>query len=190
MGVNKAVLRIPFIGESADEVDSPTFAERTGRLLREETDIAVEVGPGFSRLPHVSESPPGSGPLVAFSAGVSELTRLGWDGPVLLVATDLPLLNRAMLRWLATHPPGCSVVPVRRDRPQPLCARYEHEDALKAQHLVAAGSRAMFDLIDSVSPILVAEETWVPLAGDPRCLNDVDTPEQLDTLTGFTLAPE
>lgn len=157
-----------------------TLAERTAGLLAAATTIAIEVGPGFSRLPHVCESPPGSGPLAAVVAGWAELVRLGHAGPVLVVATDLPRLTSGMLDWLARFRSGRSVVPVARGHFQPLCARYEPGDLVLATRLVAEGRRAMSDLVEAVDAVLAPEETWSEFAGDPLCLDDLDTPDQFD----------
>ena len=184
MGTDKAALRLPSSGIRDREPMSLTLAERTAQLLEAATKVALEVGPGFSHLRRVAESPPQSGPLAALVAGAAELARIGWSGPVLLVATDMPRLNSGMLGWLATHQPGRSVVPLSRGVPQPLCARYEPEDLAAASRLLAGGSRSMASLIEEVEPQLVPEDTWARYAGDPLCLDDVDTPDQLDAHEG------
>ena len=186
MGRNKAELVLPdFRRRSTDANRSEllgglTLAERTAGLLATATTIAIEVGPGFSRLPHVCESPPGSGPLAAVVAGWAELDRLGHSGPVLVVATDLPRLTSGMLDWLSRFPADRSVVPVARGHLQPLCARYEASDLVLATRLVADGRRAMSDLVEAVDAVLAPEETWSEFAGDPLCLDDLDTPDQFD----------
>lgn len=186
MGRNKAELVLSDrAGSSSDRDVSEmpgglTLAERTAGLLAAATTTAIEVGPGFSRLPHVCESPPGSGPLAALVAGWAELGRLGHAGPVLVVATDLPRLTSGMLDWLARFGSGRSVVPVARGRLQPLCARYEATDMVRATRLVEDGRRAMSDLLEAADALLAPEAMWGQFAGDPRCLDDVDTPNQLD----------
>ena len=184
MGTDKANLRLLSSDSSANAVPALTLAEKTAEILQRETDIAVEVGPGFTHLHHVCESPPHSGPLAALVAGAVELRRLGRDGPVLVVATDMPRLTSGMLGWLATYEPGRSVVPVARGRVQPLCARYERDAIAVASRLVSEGERAMAALVDRINPLLVGEETWAQFAGDPSCLEDIDTPEQLGSYMG------
>lgn len=103
---------------------------------------------------------------------------------MLLVATDLPRLGTAILRWLAGHPADRAVVPVSGDRVQPLCARYRSVDLDRAVELVAAGERSMAALLDAVDPVLVPEPEWRVPAGDPRALDDVDTPDDLSRVTG------
>jgi molybdopterin-guanine dinucleotide biosynthesis protein A len=182
MGRDKATIRVASGGGShADPVT--TLAERTARLLDVATEPALEVGPGYTHLRKVSESAPDNGPLSALVAGAAELRRLGWNRPVLVVATDLPRLSADMLGWLGTHEPGRSVVPLSDGRPQPLCARYEPGDLAVAARLVAEGRRSMTALLEATDPLLVPEGTWGRFAGDLRCLDDVDTPDQLDDYT-------
>jgi molybdopterin-guanine dinucleotide biosynthesis protein A len=189
MGRNKAELVLSYgKGRTTDRNGSElagglTLADRTAGLLAAATSIAIEVGPGFSRLPHVCESPPGSGPLAALVAGWAELGRLGYAGPVLVVATDLPRLTSGMLDWLARFRSDQSVVPVARGHLQPLCARYEASDLVLATRLVADGRRAMSDLLEAVDAVLAPEEIWCEFAGNPLCLDDVDTPNELDAFS-------
>jgi molybdopterin-guanine dinucleotide biosynthesis protein A len=147
------------------------LARRTARLLASVAQPAVEVGPGFSGLPAVREDPPGAGPLVAVAAGAHRLQALGWTGPAIVVATDLPRLTPGFLAWLAGHPSPRSVIPVLGGIPQTLCARYAAADLEMAVELAAAGTRAMRDLLDRVD--------WVAVAGDHDVLVDIDTPADL-----------
>ena len=166
MGWDKARLR--HVG--GDE----TLARRTARLLAEVAGPCVEVGPGYSGLPAVEESPPGAGPLAAVARGWEVLAATG--RPVLVVATDLPALGAGTLRWLADHPASTSVVPVVAGRAQPLCARWCAGDLDRAVALVAEGHRALRDLLSAAQP------TWVDPggAGGPgdAPFGDADTPAQ------------
>ena len=160
-----------------------SLAERTAGLLEAAAAPVVEVGSGRSGRWSVREDPPGGGPLAAAAAGWSALSERGWRGPVLVVATDLPRLTVGLLEWLAGHPSDRSVVPVAGDRVQPLCARYRPADLDRAVGLVAAGRRAMADLLAAVDPLVVADHDWAGPAGDPAALDDVDTPADLERLT-------
>jgi molybdopterin-guanine dinucleotide biosynthesis protein A len=193
MGRDKALLPVVSDADRRPEPWDFTFAERTGgftfgdrtaELLLGAADPVLEVGPGFTSLPSVRETPVQSGPLVAMASGGAELARRGWEGPVLVVATDLPRLNAGLLGWMSTFAPGRSVVPLSGGRPQPLCARYRPDDMDLAARLVAEGKRAMRDLIDAADPLLVPEDEWGPASGDPLCLTDVDTPDHLDAQLG------
>lgn len=177
MGVDKASLLLP--AASGDSAIS--LAERTAGLLRQVCAVSIEVGPGHTTLPAVTEDDPGAGPLVALAAGGRALRAEGWDGPVLVVATDLPLLTVSFLRWLAGHPAAGSVVPVAGGRAQPLCARYTSGDMTLAARLAAGGARTMNALIEAAHPVLADEAEWAG-AGGPGLLADVDTPEDVARL--------
>lgn len=180
MGVDKATLAV---GDQAGSRGS-TLAVRTARLLGEVTDIAVEVGPGRSGLPYSTEDPPGDGPLAGFAEGWRRLRSVGWEGPVLLVATDLPSLDVEFLRWLAGYPGDRSVVPTVGRVPQPLCARYAPGVFDRAVDALGRGDRSMRALLEIILPILVDPET----AGAPDSwrdsLADADTPGDLARLAG------
>jgi molybdopterin-guanine dinucleotide biosynthesis protein A len=179
MGTDKAAIRL----SDDPEKTGPTLAARTAGLLLMACSPVIEVGPARSSLPAVMESPAGAGPLAAMVAGWEALLLAGWDGPVLVVATDLPRLTASMLMWLADHPASRSVVPVAEGRVQPLCARYSAPDMALAARLVQGGARSMRALLDATNPILASEELWAPQAGGSLVLADVDTPEDLDRMT-------
>ena len=179
MGVDKATLLVGPPGGPA-----ATLAKRTAGTLIEVAEIAVEVGPGRSGLPAFSEDPPGGGPLAGFVEGCSRLRGGGWDGPVLLVATDLPYLDVDFLRWLAGRPGGLSVVPVLEGVPQPLCARYGPEVLDIAVEVLDGGRRSMGALLDAIEACYVDPDREEAPAGWRRALTDVDTPEQLADLCG------
>src|SRR5579875_3747236 len=133
MGTDKASLR--FGGVSA--------AARLGRLLEAVADPCVEVGPGRSGLPAMREEPPGEGPLVAVGAASDWLAAHGAGGAALVLACDLPLVNRAVLERLAGWPGEATVIPFIGGRDQPLCARWSAADLQRARVLAAAGERSL-----------------------------------------------
>ncbi|MDQ6840609.1 MAG: molybdenum cofactor guanylyltransferase [Actinomycetota bacterium] len=158
-----------------------TLAVRTAQLLDAVAEPVVEIGPGHSGWPAVTDTVAGGGPLVAMATGAAFLAGHGWSGPAIVVATDLPRLNVALLTWLIAHPAEGSVVPLDgHSRPQPLCGRYQPADLSTAEMLVARGRRAMRDLLDACPSITyLAAAEWMAAAGDPDALVDVDTPADL-----------
>ena len=173
MGRDKAT-----IASGAAE-EGPSFAERAARMLLACTGPAVEVGPGHSGLRSVSEDPPGRGPLAALAAGGAELRRIGWVGPAVVIATDMPRIEPPLLEWLVGYPGDRSVVPVVGGRPQPLCARYSCEALEAALSLSNAGATALRDLLATVNPVLAGPDEWEPAGIDPSWFADIDTPEEL-----------
>src|SRR6516225_7350637 len=162
------------------------LAERTAALLLAVAAPVVEIGPGYTGLPHVQESPPGGGPLYALAAGWTSLKERQWPDParVLVLATDLPRLTLGLLTLLAEHPAPGPIVPLDKEgRSQPLCARYPMAALGAAAKLVESGERSVRVLLASLDPTWVAPSVWQPAAGDPDALTDVDTPADLTALT-------
>ncbi len=170
MGFDKATMPI----------DGVPAAERIAQTMRTVVSVAVEVGPGVSGLPVVTESRPGRGPLVAVCAGAAAL-RPARARHVLVLACDLPLLTGAVLTTLARWPGEQSVVPVIDGFPQPLCARWSPEDLAAAAELAEAGERSMRPLLDRPGIVLADEACW-PGDMDRSAFSDVDTPTDLERL--------
>ena len=156
-----------------------TLAERVAGVLAGVCDPVLEIGPGVSPLPALQEDPPGRGPLAALAAGGRALRdRHGWDGPVVVLATDMPFLSAALLVFLRDHPAAESVVPVAGGRAQVLCARWSSEAVAAAEALVDRGERAMSALLAAAPHVLLDEQAWRAVA-DVRAFTDLDTPDDL-----------
>lgn len=155
------------------------LARRTAGLLCAATEPVIEVGPGYSGLPCVTEDPPGAGPLAAVAAGARELLRAGWRGGAVVLATDLPMLDPALIEWLVSHPDPRSIVPVVGGRAQPLCARYDRAALDAAVTLSDRGARAMRDLLGEVEHVLAGPEQWGAAGIAEVWFSDVDTPAEL-----------
>ena len=146
--------------------------------------LVVEVGRGVAGADHVTmEDPAGAGPLAAVAAGTTALSDLGWSGPVLVVAVDLPRLRPELLTWLAGHPGDASVIPLVYGRLQPLCARWSATALTRAAGLVAAGERSMRALLDA-DPGHVETESWADVV-DATTFADIDTPDDMSLLGTF-----
>jgi molybdopterin-guanine dinucleotide biosynthesis protein A len=165
MGVDKARL---VIGTEA-------LAVRTGRVLANVCDPVVEVGHGASALSAIRESPVGSGPLVAFLAGVEHLQPAD---AVLLLACDLPAIDEVSLQWIVEQPGSATVIPTIAGTPQYACARYSRVAIDAARHAVAHGRRALSSLADA------GDVTYLAADEHAEALADVDTPADLHRLDG------
>lgn len=171
MGVDKAAL----------VVDGVTLAERAAAALSAVTRPVLEVGPGYSSLPVVTEETPGAGPLGALVAGAAALVSRGHGGGVVLLASDLPFVTADLVRVLASHPSDATVVPLVNGRRQLLAARYSRQALERAPGLFAAGRRSLSALVDEVDVVDLTEEDLAPFV-QLRELEDVDTPEDLARL--------
>jgi len=162
-------------------VDGRSLAERGAELLRAVAEPVVEAGPGHSGLAAVREDPPGRGPLAGLCAGASALRRLGHDGPVLLLAVDMPFVTVELLRFLAGRAGPPTAVPVSGGRAQPLCARYGTDALELAPRVLAAGERSLRGLLAGLEVGWVEPAEWEPVAG-PDAFADLDTPADLARL--------
>jgi molybdenum cofactor guanylyltransferase len=177
MGSDKALL----------EVDGRRMVDRAAAVLGAVAEPVVEVGPGWSGLPAVREDPPGSGPLAAVSAGAAALRAAGHDGPVLVLAVDMPRVSVKVLGLLADRPGLATAVPRADGHPQVLCARYGPDALAEADRLLADGGKSLRRLVEDLAArgkaAWVEPEEWEPVAG-PDTFSDVDTPEDLRRVLG------
>ena len=168
------------------EVDGQRLVDRAVAVLAAVADPVIEVGSGWSTLQAVREDPPGSGPLAALAAGAAALRAAGHDGPVLVLAVDMPRVGVELLRFLAARVgPPATAVPRADGHPQPMCARYGPDVLAAVDARLAAGGRSLRDLLESLAErgevAWVEEEAWGPVAG-PDAFSDIDTPEDLQRL--------
>jgi molybdopterin-guanine dinucleotide biosynthesis protein A len=177
MGADKALI----------EVDGQRLVDRAATVLTAVADPVLEVGPGWSGLPAVREDPPGSGPLAALGAGAAALRAAGHDGPVLVLAVDMPRVGVKLLQLLAGRAGPATAVPRADGHPQPMCARYGPDVLAAVDERLAAGGRSLRDLLETMAVsgavAWVEPEEWEPVAG-PDAFADVDTPEDLRRLQG------
>jgi molybdenum cofactor guanylyltransferase len=164
MGADKARLRL----------DGTTLAARADARLAAVCSVVVEVGPGVTARPHITEDPPRTGPLAALAAGGRALHELGWEGPALLLAVDLPNVGVPLLELLRDWPGAGTAVP-EAGRLQPVCARYAPDALLAAASLVTGGVRALHALLDVVEYDVVPETAWRAVA-PADAFADIDTP--------------
>lgn len=131
----------------------------------------------------VREDPPGGGPAAAVAAGVAALTRVGapsgTDGPVVLLAADLPRLTAAtvgrLVRALADEPgAGAAVLVDDTGRRQLLLAAWRTDALRRAVDVLPDGGhgRPLRSLYDGVPVVEVPgrDDEWA----------DVDTPDDRD----------
>lgn len=154
LGVDKATLL----------VDGERLADRLARVLVEQCEPVLEIGPGYTSVPAVREEPPGRGPLAAVAAGASALADEGTLGATIVLAVDLPGVTKSMVRWLCEHPSTDSVIPMVDGVAQVLCARYSAEALLASMRLVDEGARSMHALLDVVSVHEAGPDEWRSVA--------------------------
>ena len=175
-GLTKGLLPAPETGEP--------LALRLSRLARELDLTPVLVGDSaryaeaLPDLQVIGDRPQGIGPMGGLLGLLCAAEALG-TRHVLALSCDLPLLSRALLERLVTHPSHASVLAPRSASGQwePLIARY---DALAlrapAEEAIRNGTRSFqrwfLDL--TVEQLTLSEAERVELA-------DWDTPEDVQT---------
>lgn len=161
--------------------DQRSLAQRSGSVLVEACPLSVEVGPGLSELASIPDETPGAGPLAAMVTGRRWLVERGHDGPVLVLAVDLPFITAPALTMIVQHPARASVVPVVDGRAQVLCARWAPDALECASTLLASGVRSMRALLERVPWTALREPAFAPVGG-ANVFADVDTPADLHRL--------
>jgi molybdopterin-guanine dinucleotide biosynthesis protein A len=154
------------------------LADRAARVLQAVCDPVLEIGPGRSALEAVGDDDPHTGPLAALVTGAGALRTRGYEGPVLLLAVDLPFVGTQLLELLVKHPSADSVVPLAGRMRQSCCARYAPAALAAAADLVERGERAMHALLSAVPVVEITEPEWRAVA-PAEALADLDTPEDL-----------
>jgi molybdopterin-guanine dinucleotide biosynthesis protein A len=175
LGVDKASLLL----------DGETLAARAAHRLSAVCAPVIELGDGVSPLPALREVEPGAGPLAALAAAGAWLREHSHDGPVVVLAVDLPNVDERVLGWLRDRPGEPTAVPRVDGRLQPVCARYGSDALLAAQSLVTGGIRALHELLDVIDHDVVEPDEWRAVATDDTFL-DLDTPADAERF-GITL---
>ncbi len=124
-------------------------------------------------LPFVEDQHPGLGPMAGLHAALHATST-----DVLLLSCDLPTLAAGALTWLLENAAEASSgLAASRERPEPLFAVYRRDIIDEVDRRITAEELSMQSLIRST------EMRVAPLPGAfLESLDDVDTPEQLQSL--------
>ena len=170
MGVDKASLG----------VDAQPMAERIGAVLAAFGTPVLEVGPGPG-LPSIQEPEPGRGPLVALGAAVRELRRVGAIGPAVVLACDLPLVNREVVELLVHWAGRWCGGPACAGMGQPLCTRWAVADLMAGERGLESGKRSLKGLPGVAGATLLTEKDWGHV-GTEKTFGDADRRSDLMAL--------
>ncbi len=180
MGRDKA--RLVLNGES--------LLQRQVERLAQVVDEIVLVGAPGRPLPQVTSAVPcravedeveGQGPLAGIETGLTVTTARS----ALIVAVDMPLLEPALLRLLATRlGPGCRwVVPIADGRPQPLCSAIAASALPDIRDQLSRGERAPWALAHTLGAYRMEPEEWRLADPGGRSFLNVNTPEEFTELS-------
>jgi len=130
-------------------VDGARVIDRQLEVLRALTPeiliVANEPAPYAALgLPIVADETAGQGPL----AGILAALEAARAPRVLVVACDMPYLEREPLARLIAAAPEADVVAAESDRAEPLCACYRRACAAVIRRRLAAGQRKTAELLE------------------------------------------
>lgn len=171
-GVRKALLEVggrPVIERVVDAV----------RPLGEEV-VVVDNDECLASLPGVRvvlDREPRAGALAALGVGLAAArTEL-----CLLVASDMPFLNGALLRWLVDLAPGFdAVVPMVEGRLEPMHAVYRRRTCLPSvRRALARREKRMTSFLTDVAVRTVPEHELRQLDPELRSFFNINLPEDL-----------
>jgi len=175
--------------KSALVVGGQTILDRQLRAVSQVADEVLLVGartaPSVSGLTVrlVADRVRNAGPLGGLDAALAACR----GDHVMIIAGDMPYVSAQLVAYLMSLGAAADAVVPRTERGyHPLCAVYARrcEDAVAAR--LAAGTRAMQDLLSDVS-LRVVEAVELAAFGDPnRLLANVNTPADLDHVEALT----
>lgn len=127
-------------------------------------------------IPMVGDVVPPAGPM----SGI--LSALKWSGAdsVLVVACDMPFIDKNLLHYMLEHMAGDATVCVNSNRPEPLIGIYFKSAAPVMERRLSEGNRSMAGLLDELN---VRYITGREVAGfDPEGLSfvNINTVEDFD----------
>jgi len=153
------------------------LATRTARLLADHfEDVLLVGGAPPAEAPGRRIADP-EGPRCALRGLVGALAAARSER-VLVVATDLPLLEPELVLALVAWPEADVVLPRVDGRFEPLCALWAREAALReARARLAAGRLALHELVGALRFEVLAGEDLGAVDPDGTMLANANTPE-------------
>jgi molybdopterin-guanine dinucleotide biosynthesis protein A len=178
---NKALERIGGKALIERVIDSlvPLTTEVLAVVARPEQATALRLPPS---LRVVSDRYPGGGSLGGIFTGL-EASAEPWS---LVVACDMPFLNRELLRHLIAQSSNVdAVVPCLGGQPEPLHALYSKACLAPMERMLRAGDLKIAPLFEAVRVRYVDEETIDRI--DPRHLSffNINTQADLEEARGY-----
>lgn len=176
MGQDKSQIRWP-----PHDPNAPALLELVVSRVRQVFDDVVLAGyrgepPAGTRV--VPDEYPDGGSLGGLYSGLISARH----PRALAVATDMPFLNVALLRWLAKQQGDWdALVPLAGEppRPEPLHAVYRRSAAESMHRLIERGERRLMAMLDTLRTEYVPPEMWAPLDPDGLSFVNLNTPDDV-----------
>ena len=170
MGTDKAQLVIN---------GTPLIAGLTDLMASFFNELIIVTASGREyRLPgtrEVSDIFPDSGPLGGIQAGLS----VSGAPCAFVTACDMPFFSPELARILLDQPEKYdAVVPLDRNRPQPLYAVYNRRILPNLEEYISNGGRKVREFLDRLSVRYLSDSTVRRVADPGRVFLNVNTPEE------------
>jgi molybdenum cofactor guanylyltransferase len=124
----------------------------------------------------VPDFDPPSGPLGGIATGLSAAN----NALSIVVACDMPFLNRSLLRYLIDRADKVDAVVMKTgDDYEPLHAVYRSTCLPFIQQHLTQGDRRVISFYDDVKLLTIPEEEWRPIDPEARSISNLNTPEDL-----------
>jgi molybdopterin-guanine dinucleotide biosynthesis protein A len=159
----------------------PIVARARDALAQLATEVLLIAGDPtpYAALPGltpVRDRSPGEGPLAGLEAALLATSAEA----LLVVGCDLPFLDPAVLRLIASHAPEAqAVVPRVAGRPQALHARYSRTVLPEVEARLARGERRLLGLLQGIEVAYLEEPQLRAVDPQLRSLTNVNTPEDV-----------
>lgn len=166
--------------KAAFEIDGVACATRVARQLAAIVEDVMLVGGTPPADAPGRRVPDGPGDRCAMRGWLAAL-EAARAPQLLVVATDLPFVTRALLLALIAQPTASAVVPRPDGRPQPLCALYDVAAVLPiVRDQFAAGRYALRSVLDQLpSTRFLDPPDLLRLDPTARALTNLNTPGTL-----------
>jgi len=171
MGIDKSF--VPFNGRPMIEIvkEQVTGLGSETILISNKQDSYVNLD-----LPIFSDIYPDSGPL----GGIFTALKASRYTHVLVVACDMPWLNRQLLQYLVSLKDSADVIVPRWDKfPEPLHAIYNKSCCAPIEKCIKAGKLKITGFFADVRVCFVDQEEIVRYDPQGRSFTNVNTPEDL-----------
>lgn len=124
----------------------------------------------------VPDFDPPSGPLGGIAAGLSAAK----NSLALVVACDMPFLNKSLLSYLIDRADNVDAVVLQFENEyEPLHAVYRRTCLPFIQEHLAKGDRRVISFFDDIKLLTIPQADWLPLDPTARSISNLNTPEDL-----------
>ena len=140
-------------------------------------------GLSYLGVPLIQDRGPHRGPLVGLYSGLT-YSKAEW---CFVVGCDMPFLSTAVIDYMATFLDCGDIVAARvKGQVQPLHSFYSSRCIPRANHLLSLGTTSLKALLGNCRTTIIPEGELATLDPGLCSFQDLDTPDQVESLHGET----